>query len=129
MLRAARLLSRLVPARCGANAPRLTGTAPPMLAARSVDATGCLSQRTAVSGVPWRWSSSLAGISRSGMPRLEYDAKGKAVGAQKGGKGRKLLGGVIAIKNSWNNTLISISNSDYKQLGWVSAGKLQHAPI
>ena len=73
------------------------------------------------------------------MPRLEYDAKGKAVGAQKGGKGRKLLGGVIAIKNSWNNTLISISKvlrleqtspnskkktyaDTYKQIGFVSGG-------
>ena len=29
---------------------------------------------------------------------------------------------MIAIKNSWNNTIVSISNSSYKQLGFVSGG-------
>ena len=68
------------------------------------------------------YSSSLDGIGRAGMPRLDYDSRGAAKGLQKGGKGRKSLGRVIAIKNTWNNTLISISNSSYKQLGFVSGG-------
>ena len=61
-------------------------------------------------------------------PRAKRDAahgarfKGRATGPQKGGKGKRLLGGVIAIKNTWNNTLVSISNSSYKQLGRVTAG-------
>jgi len=57
-----------------------------------------------------------------GMPRLERDSRGRPQGPAKGGRGRKSLGGVLAIKNSWNNTLISISNSSYKQLGFVSGG-------
>lgn len=56
------------------------------------------------------------------MPRLERDSRGRSIGALKGGKGRRALGGVIAIKNTWNNTLISISDSSYKQLGFVSGG-------
>lgn len=56
------------------------------------------------------------------MPRLERDPSGKMQGVQKGGKGRKSLGGVIAIQNTWNNTLISVSDSSYKQLGFVSGG-------
>ena len=71
--------------------------------------------------------SSVAGIERSGLPRLERDSRGMPVGMQKGGKGRKNLGGVLAIKNTWNNTLISISNSSYKQLGFVSGGASQRA--
>ena len=67
-------------------------------------------------------SSGLAGLEQSGMPRMERDSKGRATGPQKGGKGKRLLGGVIAIKNTWNNTLVSISNSSYKQLGRVTAG-------
>ena len=71
----------------------------------------------------WRsMSSGLAGLEQSGMPRMERDSKGRATGPQKGGKGKRLLGGVIAIKNTWNNTLVSISNSSYKQLGRVTAG-------
>ena len=66
--------------------------------------------------------SSLAGVERVGMPRLERDPSGKMQGVQKGGKGRKSLGGVIAIQNTWNNTLISVSDSSYKQLGFVSGG-------
>jgi len=66
--------------------------------------------------------SSLAGIERVGLPRLERDSRGNPIGLQKGGKGRKSLGGVLAIKNSWNNTLISISDSNYKQLAFVSGG-------
>ena len=69
-----------------------------------------------------RSSSSVAGLERAGMPRMEHDSRGRPTGPQKGGKGRRLLGGVIAIKNTWNNTLISISNSRYKQVGFVSAG-------
>lgn len=53
---------------------------------------------------------------------MERGPDGKLLGLQKGGKGRKSLGGVLAIKNTWNNTLISISNSSYKQLGFVSGG-------
>ena len=71
-----------------------------------------------------RNSSSLAGLERAGLPRLERDSKGRATGPKKGGKGRRALGGVIAIKNTWNNTLISISNSSYKQLGFVSGGSV-----
>jgi len=67
-------------------------------------------------------SSSTAGLERVGLPRLERDSRGQAQGVQKGGKGRKSLGGVLAIKNTWNNTLISISDSSYKQLGFVSGG-------
>ena len=67
-------------------------------------------------------SSSLAGIQQAGLPRMERDARGRAVGPAKGGKARKNQGGVLAIKNTWNNTLISISNSSYKQVGFVSAG-------
>ncbi len=67
-------------------------------------------------------SSSVAGIEGVGLPRMERDSKGRAVGALKGGKGRRLLGGVIAIKNTWNNTLVSISNSNYKQLGRMTGG-------
>lgn len=66
--------------------------------------------------------SSLAGLEQAGMPRLERDSRGRSIGALKGGKGRRALGGVIAIKNTWNNTLISISDSSYKQLGFVSGG-------
>ena len=69
-----------------------------------------------------RSSSSLAGLERSGRPRMERDAKGRALGPQKGGKGKRLLGGVISIKNTWNNTLVSISNLQYKQLGRVTGG-------
>jgi len=69
-----------------------------------------------------RSSSNLAGIEGAGLPRLEVDSRGKQVGLKKGGKGRKNLGGVIAIKHTWNNTLISISDSNYKQLGFVSGG-------
>ena len=69
-----------------------------------------------------RSSSNLAGIEGAGLPRLEVDSRGKQVGLKKGGKGRKSLGGVIAIKHTWNNTLISISDSNYKQLGFVSGG-------
>jgi small subunit ribosomal protein S11 len=69
-----------------------------------------------------RSSSSTAGLEAAGMPRMEHDSKGRPMGLMKGGKGRRSLGGVIAIKNSWNNTLISISSSGYKQLGFVSAG-------
>ena len=68
------------------------------------------------------FSSSLAGLESAGLPRMERDAKGRAAGPAKGGKGKRLLGGVIAIKNTWNNTLVSISNSRYKQLGGVTAG-------
>ena len=56
------------------------------------------------------------------MPRLERDSRGRAIGALKGGKGRRSVGGVLAIKNTWNNTLISISDSSYKQLAFVSGG-------
>ena len=72
--------------------------------------------------MPRCWSSSLAGLESVGRPRMERDAKGRAIGPQKGGKGKKLLGGVISIKNTWNNTLISISNSKYEQKGSVSGG-------
>ena len=58
------------------------------------------------------------------MPRVERDSKGRTVGPRKGGKGRRALGGVLAIKNTWNNTLVSISNSSYKQVGFVSAGSV-----
>lgn len=69
-----------------------------------------------------RPSSSLAGVETSGLPRMERGGDGWSSGLLKGGKGRKSLGGVLAITNTWNNTLISISNSSYKQLGFVSAG-------
>ena len=68
------------------------------------------------------FSSSVAGLEQAGLPRMERDAKGRAVAPQKGGKGRRLLGGVIAIKNTWNNTIVSISNSRYKTLGRVTGG-------
>jgi len=67
-------------------------------------------------------SSSIAGMERAGLPRLDRDSRGAAQGPQKGGKGRRNLGGVLAIKNTWNNTLISVSDSSYKQLGFVSGG-------
>ena len=35
---------------------------------------------------------------------------------------RRRQGGIISIKNTWNNTLVSISNSQYKQLGTVTGG-------
>ena len=56
------------------------------------------------------------------MPRLERDSKGRAIGPAKGGRQRRAQGGVLAIKNTWNNTMVSISNSSYKQVGFVSAG-------
>ena len=55
----------------------------------------------------------------------DADAKGRAIAPRKGGKGKRLLGGVIAIKNTWNNTIVSISNSRYKCLGRVSGGSVR----
>ena len=56
------------------------------------------------------------------MPRMERDQKGRATGRKTGGRGKKLLGGVISIRNTWNNTLVAISDSNYKTLGQVTGG-------
>lgn len=74
-----------------------------------------------------RLSSSLAGMESAGLPRMQRTASGQSQGVAKGGKGRKNLGGVLAIKNTWNNTLVSISNTNYKQLGFVSGGAQRHS--
>ncbi len=34
----------------------------------------------------------------------------------------KSQSGVLAIKNSWNNTIVTITDTDYRTLGWVSGG-------
>ena len=41
---------------------------------------------------------------------------------RKGGRARKSQAGVLAIKNSWNNTIVTISDVNYKTKGWVSGG-------
>lgn len=69
-------------------------------------------------------SSNAAGLERAGMPRLDYDARGRATGPQKGGKGRKSLSGLLSIKNTWNNTHIAISDAKYKLKGWVTGGSV-----
>ena len=61
------------------------------------------------------------------MPKIERAPDGRPVGLRRGGKGRQALGGVLAIKNTWNNTHVSISNSSYKQLDFVSGGACCHS--
>lgn len=36
---------------------------------------------------------------------------------------RRKTAGVISIRNTWNNTLVTISDMDYKVKGWMSAGQ------
>ena len=38
------------------------------------------------------------------------------------GRQRKSIAGVLSIKNTWNNTLVTISDIDYKVKGWMTAG-------
>eukprot|EP00316_Scyphosphaera_apsteinii_P017712 CAMPEP_0119325074 /NCGR_PEP_ID=MMETSP1333-20130426/64917_1 /TAXON_ID=418940 /ORGANISM="Scyphosphaera apsteinii, Strain RCC1455" /LENGTH=194 /DNA_ID=CAMNT_0007332951 /DNA_START=15 /DNA_END=599 /DNA_ORIENTATION=+ len=37
---------------------------------------------------------------------------------------RKPQSGVLSVQNSWNNTIITISDMDYKTKGWVSGGSV-----
>lgn len=41
---------------------------------------------------------------------------------KRGGKVRKMQSGVINVHNSWNNTMVSISDINYQMKGWVSGG-------
>ena len=126
--------------RCAVATSRVTALMAGPAAARS----GGLLLRPAVPALPpllqaASSSSSLAGIERRGTPKLERAADGKLLGLQKGGPVRKSVRGVLAIKNTWNNTLISISKvlrqeqtspdmvkktyaDTYKQIGFVSGG-------
>jgi len=58
------------------------------------------------------------------MPRLEHSPSGQRLGAQKGGKAKKSMSGVLSIRNTWNNTTVTISDAQYKVLGWVSGGSV-----
>jgi small subunit ribosomal protein S11 len=101
-----------------AHAPALTSAGPLLrpAPARTALSTALLQPRSL--------SSSAAGLERAGMPRLEFDSRGRPQGPQKGGKGRKSLSGVLAIRNTWNNTHVAISDSRYKLKGWVTGGSV-----
>lgn len=84
---------------------------------------GGVLQRAAAALPGWaRASSSATGLERSGVERMDYDQRGRLEGPTKGGRGRRSLAGVIAIRNTWNNTLVSIADASYKQLGSASGG-------
>jgi hypothetical protein len=38
------------------------------------------------------------------------------------GRARKSTAGVLSIRNTWNNTLVTISDMEYKVKGWMTAG-------
>lgn len=38
------------------------------------------------------------------------------------GRSRKSTAGVLSIRNTWNNTLVTISDMEYKVKGWMTAG-------
>lgn len=70
-------------------------------------------------------SSSIGFERQAPAPSIPLSAsveKGMLGVGNRGGKMLKSQSGVINIRNSWNNTMVAISDINYKMKGWVSAG-------
>lgn len=57
-------------------------------------------------------SSSAAGLDRPMQPAAAAAAK----------RSKRSVAGVLSIRNTWNNTLVTITDTEYKVKGWTSCG-------